>query len=122
MLIDDFYIINDISFDSGVITAKISFNEKHDVFKGHFPEQPVVPGVIQLQIIRELTEQHLHNKLAITNLNQVKYLTPIIPNETIIDITITLKENNSEIVRADALVSDKQNVYTKIKVDFEVRS
>lgn len=53
MLLKDFYKI--ISLENTVDSkykAVISINEQHDVFKGHFPGNPIMPGVCMMQIIK----------------------------------------------------------------------
>ena len=81
MLIKEFYKIISLSSDEFGINSTIKLNQDHEVYKGHFPEQPIVPGVIQLQIVKEILESHLQKKLFMGNVIQVKYLIPITPLE-----------------------------------------
>jgi len=81
MLIKDFYKIINLTSNETEVLATINLNPNHKVYKGHFPKQPVVPGVIQLQIIREILEQVLEARLFMGKIIQVKYLIPITPIE-----------------------------------------
>ena len=44
MLLKDFYTINKLESDNGKAFAQITINKNHDVFKGHFPGNPVTPA------------------------------------------------------------------------------
>ena len=59
MLINDFFQIQNIDSLPNSIEAKIELNASHQIFDGHFPNNPITPGVIQLQIVKELLEFHL---------------------------------------------------------------
>lgn len=119
MLIEGFYRVIDIESSDSEIKATIALNENHDVYKGHFEGQPVVPGVIQLQIIKEFLEQKLDSKLMLSNLVQVKYLSLIIPDaNTNIQFVISIKESVETIVKVVAIISSGNLIHTKAKLEF----
>ena len=64
------------------LSGAITFNAAHAIFSGHFPGQPVVPGVCMLEVIRELLETAAGKKLLLRRAQQVKYLAPIDPRLT----------------------------------------
>ena len=80
MLINDFYKITDEQAGDNVYTCKVVFDTTHDIFKGHFPAQPVVPGVCMLQIVKELLQMQTGKQLLIRNAGNVKFLQLITPN------------------------------------------
>lgn len=83
MLLKDFYevqLIDKIS-DTKYI-ATIFLNAKHEVFKGHFPGNPVTPGVCMMQIIKELTQEITGFSLQLKSSNNVKFMALINPEET----------------------------------------
>ena len=80
MLLKDFYkLISLEKNDSQKNLAIIFVNEKHEVFKGHFPENPIMPGVCMMQIIKELTEQITESSLIMQSLTNVKFMALINP-------------------------------------------
>jgi 3-hydroxyacyl-[acyl-carrier-protein] dehydratase len=82
MLKDDFYIIHDIQLQEVHLEAVIIFNADHTIFKGHFPNQPVVPGVCMIQIVKELfLLAHPNQLFTLSKANQVKFLQPVLPQE-----------------------------------------
>lgn len=80
MLLKDFYTIDSLEKKDGQKhEAVISINEKHEVFKGHFPGNPIMPGVCMMQIIKELTEEITGQPLVMQSLSNVKFMALINP-------------------------------------------
>lgn len=80
MLLKDFYKILSVeSITINQYVATILINEKHIVFKGHFPDNPIMPGVCMMQIIKELTEQITGGSLVMQKLVDVKFTALINP-------------------------------------------
>jgi len=83
MLLKDFYKVLSLDKTDGQKhLAVILINEKHEVFKGHFPENPVMPGVCMMQIIKELTEEITESSLMMQSLSNVKFMALINPETT----------------------------------------
>lgn len=80
MLLKDFY--NIVSIENTAENkhlVQIRINAEHEVFKGHFPGNPIMPGVCMMQIIKELTEQISENSLFMQSLSNVKFMALINP-------------------------------------------
>ena len=123
MLIKDFYTINELTFNGSGIDATIKLNPNHVVYLGHFPEQPVVPGVIQLQIVKELLEEVMQAKLMMDNIIQVKYLIPITPNENpVLVFSIMNKTIDENTIKSTITVGDNDKVFTKARISFLIIS
>lgn len=95
MLIKDLYKVNDLVTDKDRTTAQISINKDHKIFKGHFPGNPVMPGVCMIQIIKELTEEVVGKKLFLSVSSNIKFLAIINP-ETHPDLILVLDISRSE--------------------------
>lgn len=97
MLIPYFYSVKEFNFTDNKLKSIIELNPEHEVFKGHFPNNPVTPGVCMLQILKELTEQATNTNLFIKECSNVKFMALINPETNpILAITIdinTLEEN-----------------------------
>jgi 3-hydroxyacyl-[acyl-carrier-protein] dehydratase len=76
---DKVYKIATSSSQGDELKATVIFNAKHPLFKGHFPVNPVVPGVVQVQIIKELAEMHEGKKLLLRHAKNIKFLSLISP-------------------------------------------
>lgn len=71
--------------------ATIVIGADHPALAGHFPGEPVVPGVVILDEVRALAEsrQSTHWVCAVT---RVKFTAPLYPNEQL-TIDLELSEN-----------------------------
>ncbi|MGK4568422.1 3-hydroxyacyl-ACP dehydratase [Flavobacterium sp. 3HN19-14] len=83
MLLKDFYTINSLKQASPQQhEAFVLVNENHEIFKGHFPGNPIMPGVCMMQIIKELTEGITKSDLVVQSLSNVKFMALINPFAT----------------------------------------
>ena len=80
MLMNDFYTYRDAHKSDHSFTCKIIFNPQHDIFKGHFPGQPVVPGVCMMEMVKEFLQQVMGKQLWLRNAGNVKFLQLITPD------------------------------------------
>ncbi|MCP4135666.1 MAG: hypothetical protein GY754_32155 [bacterium] len=68
------------------ISAEITVPEDSPWFSGHFPGEPLLPGIAQLSIIFDLIEQHEKergNEIILTGFKRVRYRQIVLPGETI---------------------------------------
>ena len=79
MLLNDLYIIQSLSESENQINAVIELRPDHAIFKGHFPGQPVLPGVCMMQMIAEITGEFLKKSFSITGAPMIKFLHMIDP-------------------------------------------
>ncbi len=117
MLIPDFYTVVNFHAGENQVNATIRLNANHGVYRGHFPGQPVVPGVIQLQIIKEMMEKGLEKTLLLEKVISAKYYSMIIPGETPeLEIFIQLKLTEEGDYKITAQIGREDMVFTKIGV------
>ncbi|AMO20986.1 hotdog family protein [Flavobacterium columnare] len=80
MLLNGFYNVNQLDqLTDNKYLAQVTLNPAHEIFKGHFPGNPVTPGVCMMQIIKELLEEILHTELRMTASSNVKFMAIINP-------------------------------------------
>ncbi|ASO06155.1 MULTISPECIES: 3-hydroxyacyl-ACP dehydratase [Arenibacter] len=93
MLIEGLYTTETFDKNEEGISAQIKLNPKHEIFKGHFPGKPIMPGVCMIQIIKELTERSLGQDLFLSVASNVKFMAIINPEtDPILLIDINLSE------------------------------
>ena len=72
MLLGNFFTIINKEITDNSATLLISINAAHPIFEGHFPGQPVVPGVCMIQMIKEMMEsiegKPLQNRMVVAYL------------------------------------------------------
>jgi len=85
------------------LNATIIFNPEHEIFKGHFPDQPVVPGVCMVQMVKEFMELATEQQLLFHKGHQIKFLQLIVPEKTaVVQVNISWKkENDAYLTTAD---------------------
>jgi 3-hydroxyacyl-[acyl-carrier-protein] dehydratase len=59
----------------------VELNQEHAIFKGHFPGQPVLPGVCMMQMITEISGEFLKQSFRITDAPMIKFLHMIDPRK-----------------------------------------
>lgn len=66
--------------------ASIEFTIPDDLFwfKGHFPSQPLLPGVVQLNWAIYYANQIFGRKFNLISIDLVKFQCPVLPNDPII--------------------------------------
>ena len=79
MLINDFYTCDNIHENANEYSCRITFNAAHAIFKGHFPDHPVVPGVCMMEILKELLQKQVGKPLMLHNASNVKFLQLMTP-------------------------------------------
>jgi 3-hydroxyacyl-[acyl-carrier-protein] dehydratase len=108
-ILKDFYEVENFESTEGNVSALIRINKEHSVFKGHFPNHPVMPGVCSIQIIKELTEKHLGLELMLKAARNVKFMAIINPEENELvkfDLNVETVEQNEFSVRATVFINE----------------
>lgn len=105
MLKGSLYQIHKCDDQDGVIKAVLQVDIHHDIFKGHFPGQPVLPGACMLQMVREVLEDTLSRKLTLKKADNLKFLQVIDPTaNNILDLALNYSITEDG-VRSNATLS-----------------
>ncbi|MFL1896172.1 3-hydroxyacyl-ACP dehydratase [Aquimarina sp. 2-A2] len=119
MLIADLYTTQEITIEDTVQTAKVHLNADSELFKGHFPNNPVTPGVCMLQIIKELTEERVGVPLFMKKASNVKFMAVINPDkhpDLVIANTFT---DTEEEIKVKSTIMYNETIALKVVVVFE---
>jgi 3-hydroxyacyl-[acyl-carrier-protein] dehydratase len=123
MVLKDFYkVLSEEKTGDSKYNITILVNEKHEIFKGHFPENPIMPGVCMIQIIKELAEKITETTLMIQTLANVKFMALINPEknpELRLELDITITEDDLVKVKNTTYFNETvalklSNVYKKL--------
>lgn len=105
--------------ENGSFLAYIHLNKDHDIFKGHFPGNPVTPGVCMMQIIKELTEEFTGSKLFLKTASNIKFMAIINPFETP-DLKLQLDiTEDGEDVKVKNVTSFGETIALKLSVSYK---
>jgi len=79
---DALFKITKLEHSDSVISATLDINKDCDIFNGHFPDHPVVPGACMLQIVKEVLEDALNTTLQLKKADYLKFMAMIDPGNT----------------------------------------
>lgn len=97
---DDMLLLDEVNRDGEIARGKYRVRGDEFFLNGHFPDNPIVPGVILCEILAQsacvlLTDAMDGNKIPVyTGLDKVRFRNPVHPGDTI--------ETECKITRAKA--------------------
>lgn len=122
MLIENFSTILSEEIQGATVVTKIGINADHLLFKGHFPENPITPGVVLIQLFKEQAERFTGERLQVTNASKIKFLAPVDPRietEVLLESTIS---NVDESVKLTGKAVHQKVISLKLNLTFKVLS
>jgi 3-hydroxyacyl-[acyl-carrier-protein] dehydratase len=115
MLRYDFFDFTEVSEEGNLFKTDIKLNTDHAIFKGHFPGQPVLPGVCMVQMVKEVVESMVNKKTRLLSAADLKFLSIIQPEEGKL-IQMELKMTpDAENIKVDARLTDGAAALFKFK-------
>ncbi|HSP11074.1 MAG TPA: hypothetical protein VLO29_00990 [Salegentibacter sp.] len=121
MLLKDFYTVEISEEENGKCISHLKINQDHQVYDGHFPNRPVTPGVILMQLFKEDAERRLKNSLQLKEANNIKFMAvvdPTIHNKLILEYQ--LEENNQE-VRLKGMAKTTEGISLRINAIYQIK-
>jgi 3-hydroxyacyl-[acyl-carrier-protein] dehydratase len=114
---DNFFRVKDVCKTEKGFDFIIEFNSEHFIYKAHFPENPITPGVCIIQVIKELLTESLQRALFLKKIDSVKFLNVINPvenREVTFSITMLLKDE--ETCKISTVVYSGKNKFAKLSM------
>lgn len=104
----------------GKFIFEVELNPDHEIFKGHFPGNPVLPGVCTVQIMQDLLEEIESVPLQMTKANIIKYLSFINPqvNKTIL-FSVIAKTDPSGVISCNSTAYFETTNFCSFKGEFK---
>lgn len=97
----------------------VRLNPEQIIYQGHFPQQPVVPGVCLLHIIKECAENIRGQKLQFAQIGSCKFLSSLNPSDAPeVSFLLTFKEAEEGRVQlqAEGILAKKEEEECFIKL------
>lgn len=121
ILKDQFYTINALTTNENQVSAQVHIHPKHAIFSGHFPGNPVTPGVIQLEMIKEILSSGLGKPVKLQSISNCKFLAILNPNDhDALDVLITFTPTESGSLRINAQISTPEISFLKVSGEYAV--
>jgi 3-hydroxyacyl-[acyl-carrier-protein] dehydratase len=100
-------------------SCQIIINIQHPILKGHFPDNPVVPGAWLIRAVHQAVEKIIDHKLNMTEASQVKFMKPVLTKKTDrLSLHGKLKLISEKSYYVDAILSDEKDTIMKFKGTF----
>lgn len=98
--------------------VKIQLRAESVIFKAHFPENPITPGVCQVGIVEELAEKLCGEKLSLREVKTLKYTDILRPSTENVEVKFDKLEAEGDVVAAKGTVASGGQVFTKFSLIF----
>ncbi|HNW56907.1 MAG TPA: 3-hydroxyacyl-ACP dehydratase [Bacteroidales bacterium] len=119
MLKDTFYTVVKTESGDDTYRADVKLNRLHEIYKAHFPGNPITPGVCLLQIVLELLSDKFNRDLRLVQAKNIKYLKVISPVENPeIEFVIKYRIENDMIFAVTNIVCG-ETIFTKIEATYK---
>jgi len=117
------YHINFIQTEGQGAKISLQLKAEHPIFVGHFPSFPILPGVVQIEMARQLLQVVLNESLLMVSSSTVKFTQMINPiTDPEIEAVLQWKIED-KIVRAQIEFqrkSEPNEVLMKMKANYKI--
>lgn len=83
--------------EQGKIVASVVIDGNSPWFSGHFPGDPILPGIAQLKMIADLVVKSETGGLCMTGLSRVKFRKIVRPGD-VLDIKVTQSDKKGQYI------------------------
>jgi 3-hydroxyacyl-[acyl-carrier-protein] dehydratase len=102
---------------NGEFEAEFLFRAEAPFFEGHFPDLPLVPGVVQIEMVRMATEKVIGESLSIAAVNDCKFRRQLEPNQPVL-LRASCSSVDGSVNAAGTLVIENE-VAAELKISFQ---
>ncbi|MEN7972733.1 MAG: hypothetical protein ABFR47_02740 [Verrucomicrobiota bacterium] len=99
--------------EGDVATAEIAFGKDFSGFKGHFPEQPVLPGVCQIALAMAMAERMRGRRQSLAEVVNAKFVSMVEPEQRL-QVECNLADG---MLRVKLLSDDTRVAEFKLRVE-----
>lgn len=114
MFNNNFYSIQAKKVENDQYLYSISIDANHTIFDGHFPNNPVTPGVVQMEIIKELTSDAVEIPVRLNTMSNCKFLAILNPEENpTVDVHLKISQEE-EGIKVNAVIQNENGTFLKM--------
>ena len=120
-LLNDFFQINSKTVEEKTTNVEISLNPDHFIFKAHFPDLPITPGVCIIQMALEIMSEITKQILVLDSIKNVKFLSVLQPDNKPVIFKFTKLEKLEETNAFKAIINVEKENETIAKLSFTAK-
>ena len=101
------------------VQREYEINATQPVFKGHFPGQPILPGVLSLSLIKATITNNFKKNYEISHVIKMKFIAPILPESKLAVLCQIQASESATVLRLDCTIKDGTQIKVKTKLELE---
>ena len=90
------YQVEEIERNAEGIEFRLVFPAASGFFVGHFPDNPILPGVAQVQVCSEVLSASLQRGLFVQKIDSIRYRKPVLPDVPC-SLHVTLPDEEGQV-------------------------
>lgn len=94
---------------------RVHVNPDDHIFDGHFPGQPILPGVVIAECVKRAVALAVQAPIKTEKLSFVKFMNPVVPSaNSVLELNLQISSTEGQ-VKASAVLSEGDKTYSKVK-------
>lgn len=98
-------------------SCKVALNAGHKIYKVHFPDNPITPGVCLVQMATEIYEEISHEQLTLSEISRIKYRSVVKPSDNP-TFYFTSMGNENGCKKVKVCIKDGEKVFAEMSLCF----
>jgi len=107
-------LINNLKFSDKTLSSRIKFDKNFIGFHGHFPDNPVLPGIIMIKVMIKMYELFREKDFFLSKIKKSKFIEPVLHNNYV-TFKVTDKSNLNG-VNLQGQVQKQEKTIAKISI------
>jgi len=120
MQLKDFYSELNTSEENGEFITEISINKEHEIYIGHFPQRPVTPGVILMQLFKEEAEKRTKTNLQLQKALNIKFMAVVDPNLSDKFVMQSQITHEDDFIQLKGIAKHQDKIALKINATYKI--
>jgi 3-hydroxyacyl-[acyl-carrier-protein] dehydratase len=113
--LDDLFAIADPpAKGANSASTRVTLNAGHALFSGHFPDRPILPGVVMVHIATRIIGVMIGDPMRIAEARAIKFLAPVDPRVTPVLTFQTALQPAENGTRAEVQASAGDTIVMKL--------
>ncbi len=101
------------------VKARFLFPHEFTGFQGHFPENPILPAVCEIQAVVAILEAWSGRRVELNEIVLAKFLNPVVPDQEVAFFCSLEKNDNHRALVSAAVAKDGSEIgRLKLRVTF----